>query len=219
MIHIVLAESELELVPESLWSKTEVKDYSKSRGKKPSECVLDATYVPNAIVSLPEGSVRGRPEVVHLCLLNALESDAYKDGRAQFWIHTRNDEVIRIEPKFRIPRVYSRFVELVEDLLTKGQVPPEGHASMTLQKKSLEDLLDEVKPSKTLILSKEGKRVSRPALLKEVAGSRNPVILVGGFSDRDFSDKTRKLSKNVYKISDNQLTAWAVLGTLVYGLA
>ena len=218
MIHVVIAESELELVPPQLAAKAEVKEYCTMRGKKARECLLDATYMPNAIVSLDDGSLRGRPEILHLCLLNALESDAYKDGAVQFWLHTRNDEVIRVEPKFRIPRAYSRFVDLMEELLTKGQVPPEGQASMVLEKKTLKDLIEELKPSKIVILSKEGKKMTKSALIKDVSGSKTPLVIVGGFADRDFSLSTLRLSKNVFRVSDNQLPAWSVLGVLVFGL-
>ncbi len=218
MIHLIIAESELELIPEGLSTNAEVKDYCRSRGKKPGDCLLDANYLPNAIVSLPDGSLRGRPEILHVCLLNALESDIYKEDKVQFWIHTRNDRVIRIEPKFRVPRLYARFVDLMEELLTKGQVPPEGLPSLILEKKSLKSLVESIKPSKIFILSKEGKKTSKSSLIKEISTSKTPLVIVGGFTDKDFSETTLKLSKNIYRISDNQLTAWSVLGSVVYGL-
>jgi rRNA small subunit pseudouridine methyltransferase Nep1 len=219
MLHLVIAETELELIPEELHSNSEIKNYCRSRGKKPDKCVLDANQTPNATISISNGAVRGRPEILHICLLNALESDLYRNEKIQIWVHTRQDKVIKIDHRFRIPRMYSRFLSLMEELFDSGQVPPEGLASLTLEEKTLKNLVKSIKPSKTYILSKQGKNIKKSTLIKQISKSKKPLIIVGGFTDRDFSEKTKKLTKEIYSISENQLMSWSVLGAVVYALS
>ena len=218
MLHLVIAETELESVPGQLYSNPEIVRYCRSKGKKPAECILDINQTPNAVISLPQGAVRGRPEILHICLLNALESDLYKNEEMQIWVHTRQEKVIRIDHRFRVPRMYSRFIGLMEELFSAGQVPPDGPASLVIEEKRLGELIDSIKPSKIIILSKDGKKIKKSDLISQISKSKNPVVIVGGFTDRNFSETTKRLTKNIYSISENQLMSWSVIGAVVYAL-
>ena len=80
MISFVLAESELEMVPEKLLSHPAVVSSAKRRGKKPEEILLDSNFHHNALKGIEDGERRGRPDIAHVFLLVALESIANKRG-------------------------------------------------------------------------------------------------------------------------------------------
>jgi rRNA small subunit pseudouridine methyltransferase Nep1 len=136
MLHLVIAEAELELVPKAILDHPAVVNHARRRGKRPDEILLDSTYHHAAIKKLPDGERRGRPDIVHICLLNALESIASKEGKLRVYVHTRNDEVIYIRPETRIPRNYNRFVGLMESLF-RDRVVPRGLELLRIEEKSL----------------------------------------------------------------------------------
>ncbi|MEO2151558.1 MAG: 16S rRNA methyltransferase, partial [Thermococcus sp.] len=86
MLHLVIADSELELVPESIADHPAVVNYARRRGKKPEEVILEGSYHHAALRKLEDGERRGRPDIVHICLLNALESIANKEGKLRVYV-------------------------------------------------------------------------------------------------------------------------------------
>ncbi|RLF26910.1 MAG: 16S rRNA methyltransferase, partial [Thermoplasmata archaeon] len=147
MISFVLAESELEMVPEKLLSHPAVVSSAKRRGKKPEEILLDSNFHHNALKSIEDGERRGRPDIAHVFLLVALESIANKRGLIKdVIIHTRNDDVIYINPKTRIMRSYNRFVGLIEHLFTVSDKPDGNRQLLRLERNvSLESLIKNLK--------------------------------------------------------------------------
>lgn len=213
MLHIVIAESELELVPREIASHPQVRSHARRRAKRPEEMLLDATYHYRAIRKLPEWERRGRPDIVHVCLLNALESVANKEGLLRVYVHTRNDEVIYIRPETRIPKNYNRFVGLVEELFKKGAVPG-GLGLLRFERKGLEELLDEL-GGEVFVMHEKGDPVSPVELAEELDGA---VVVIGGFSHGDFRRMPKGKRVSIYS---KPLTAWAVLNEVVvsYGHA
>lgn len=62
------------------------------------------------------------PELVHQSLLSLFDSPLNKAGLLQVYIHTKNKQLIEINPKCRIPRTYKRFIGLFSQLLLKGKI-------------------------------------------------------------------------------------------------
>jgi len=50
-----------------------------------------------------------RPDVTHQCLLSLFDSPLNKAGYLQVYIRTKNNILIEINPKTRIPRTFKRF--------------------------------------------------------------------------------------------------------------
>ena len=50
---------------------------------------------------------RGRPDIVHLCLLEALESPLNKNKILSVYVHTYDNKIIYINPEVRLPRNYT----------------------------------------------------------------------------------------------------------------
>jgi len=63
-----------------------------------------------------------RPDISHSCLLMLLDSPLNKAGMLQVYIHTRNNVLIEINPRTRIPRTFKRFAGLMVQLLNKLSV-------------------------------------------------------------------------------------------------
>lgn len=134
MLTIILAESELELIPSNIIFHPAVSSYAKQRNKKPKNLILDSSFHHTALKDFPDGNRRGRPDIVHVFLLNTLESILNKKGKLKIIIHTRNDQAIFVNPKTRIMRSYHRFIGLIEQLFEKRKI--------TAQEDTLLELLE-----------------------------------------------------------------------------
>ena len=63
-----------------------------------------------------------RPDVLHHCLLNLFESPLNKAGMLQVFIRTKENVLIEISPKTKIPRTIKRFCGLMGQLLQKYRI-------------------------------------------------------------------------------------------------
>ncbi|NJD99249.1 16S rRNA methyltransferase [Thermococcus sp. LS1] len=211
MLHLVIADSELELAPKSIVDHPAIVNYAKRRNKKPEEVLLDSTYHHSALKKLEDGERRGRPDIVHVCLLNALESIANKEGKLRVYVHTRNDEVIYIKPETRIPRNYNRFVGLMESLF-KNRVVPEGLELLRMEEKSLAELIDEIKPDGVFVMHENGESMKPQEFGKVLAGLQSPLVVVGGFPHGDFRSEIPGKKISLYKAP---LMAWTVVNEII----
>ena len=211
MLHLVLAEAELELVPEAILDHPAVVNYAKRRGKKPEEVLLDSTYHHSALKKLKDGDRRGRPDIVHVCLLNALESIANKEGLLRVYVHTRNDEVIYIKPETRIPRNYNRFVGLMESLF-KNRAVPEGLELLRIEEKSLEELIEEIKPDGVFVMHEGGEAKRPDEFGRTLAALQNPLVVVGAFPHGNFRNGIPGEKISLYKAP---LMAWTVVNEVI----
>ncbi|WP_297092153.1 16S rRNA methyltransferase [Thermococcus sp.] len=211
MLHLVIAEAELELAPRSILDHPAIVNHAKRRGKRPEEIILDATYHHSALKKLEDGDRRGRPDIVHICLLNALESIANKEGLLRVYVHTRNDEVIYIKPETRIPRNYNRFVGLMESLFQNRAVP-KNLELLRMEEKSLRELIDEISPDEVFVMHEEGEPTKPADFGRTLASIENPVVIVGGFPHGDFRSKILGKKISLYKAP---LMAWTVMNEII----
>lgn len=216
MLVLILAEAALETVPQSLWDHPAVRRHAKKRGKPARLILLDRSYHHAAMKKIDENLKRGRPDIVHFTLLEALGSPLNKTGGLQIYVHTFNDLVITVNPKARLPRNYDRFVGLVEQLFEFGRVPPTGTALLQLEHKTLPQLLNETKPTYVIGFSRSGV----PRVLEEAVSrlSKSPKLaaIIGGFPHGHFSEATLKLMDEVVCIDPEMLEAWTVASRVIY---
>ena len=117
MLSLILAESAVELVPNEIAGHPAIAKLAKRKKKEPRQLVLDQSYHHAAIVRLGKSGVgRGRPDIVHFSLLVALGSPLNSDGQLNCFVHTRDDHVIALDPRTRLPRNTDRFTDLIEQL-------------------------------------------------------------------------------------------------------
>ena len=213
---LIIAEAALETVPKSLWRHPSVQRHSERRGKPPKFLLLDRSYHHTAMRKLKDGEKRGRPDIVHFSLLEALDSPLNREGLLEVYVHTVQDFVIWVNPKVRLPRNYNRFVGLIEQLFQLGRVPPSGPVLLRLERKTLSRLLDEVQPSRVVAFTREGRPETLEEAMARLSGERRPTVLVGGFPHGSFSEETLKLADRMVCIDPETLDAWTVTSRLVY---
>jgi len=213
---LVLAESALETVPEGLWTHPAVQRYSKRRGKHPRFLLLDRSYHHAAMRDLEESEKRGRPDIVHFALLEALGSPLSKEHLLQVYVHTTNDYVIVVNPGVRPPRNYSRFVGLMEQLFELGRVPPNEPVLLRLEHKTLQTLLHQIKPDYVMAFSRRGEPHPLEEAVSRLTGKERPVVVIGGFPHGPFSETTVKLTNEVVCIDPEMLETWTVTSRVIY---
>ncbi|MFQ6065574.1 MAG: 16S rRNA methyltransferase, partial [Candidatus Bathyarchaeia archaeon] len=179
MLTLILAESALETIPKALWTHPAIRRYSERRVKHPQFLLLDRSYHHAAMKRLEQNEKRGRPDIVHFALLEALGSPLNKERLLQTYVHTINDQVITVNPETRLPRNYERFVGLMEQLFELGRVPPTGQILLKLERKTLPQLLGAITATHVVVFSREGS----PHTLEEVglrlSAEETPVVIVG----------------------------------------
>jgi len=218
VLTLIIAESALETIPESLWTHPSVRKWAKTRRKHPQCVLLDRSYHHVAMMKLTQSEKRGRPDVVHFALLEALGSPLNKAKLLTVYVHTLNDYVIWINPEARLPRNYSRFVSLIEQLFEFGRAPlnPADKPLLTLKKQVLPELIREIKPSYVLALSRLGKRQTLETSISKLAAQNMPAVLIGGFPKGHFSNATLKLADEITCVDSEMLETWTIVSRVVY---
>ena len=217
VLTLVLAESAIELVPNQITGHPTVKGSALKKNKDPRRLILDQSYHHAAILRLEERGVgRGRPDIAHLALLLALGSPLNMEGELRCFVHTRDDHVITVNPRARLPRNTDRFTSLLEQLYEESAVPSSGTPLMSLQRESFAELLHALNSDLVVALTMQGTSKSLEEVASEQANAKHPVVLVGGFPKGHFSRKTIEACSREYRIDRRPLEAWTVVARTVY---
>jgi len=216
LLTLILAESALETVPKKLWKHTVIKHYSEKRGKAPMFLLLDRSYHHTVMKSLKGNEKRGRPDITHFTLLEALSSPLNKEQLLQVYVHTINDYVIRVNPQVRLPKNYNRFIGLMEQLFEFEKIPPTGSALLTLTHETFADLLQRIKPTFVLALSRKGSFLTMEEIISGISDEEKPVVVIGGFPHGHFSSKNLKLMDKAVSIDVEMLETWTVTSRVIY---
>ncbi|MEM1628296.1 MAG: 16S rRNA methyltransferase [Desulfurococcaceae archaeon] len=214
-LSIILLESALELVPQSISNHPAVLKSARKRRKKPTEILLDVSIHYHAMKNLENKHKRGRPDIVHASLLEALESPLNKKGYLNVFIHTIDNNVIFIDPTTRIPRNYNRFVGLMEQLLNKGKVPPDSEKPLLyVRTMTIDKLLKELDTPGFILLREMCARKSIGDIVKQAIEEKLP-IGIGGFPHGDFSEEIMEKSLYCYSIYDEPLSTLIVVSRII----
>jgi rRNA small subunit pseudouridine methyltransferase Nep1 len=218
LLTLILAESALETVPERLWTHRSVQRYAKLRQKPLQFILLDRSYHHAVMRRLEQSEKRGRPDIVHFALLEALGSPLNKEGLLQVYVHTNGDYVIKVDPATRLPRNYNRFVSLIEQLFEDKKLPPKSteKALLTIKRQTLSQLIRETKHSYVLAFSRIGKPCTLEEAVSRISGENDPVVIVGGFPHGHFSEATLRLANDVVSIDPEMLETWTVTSRIIY---
>ena len=213
MINVVIADAELELIPQKLAGHPSVRATSSKKRKSAEECLLDSSLHHSAMNSLQDAGRRGRPDIVHFCLLLALDSpvNSAKDELRVF-VHTRNNIVLRFDPEIRLPRNYGRFTGLMEDLLSKGElVSPAGQQLASSSRQTLGDLVHEL-GHPAIAFGEEGRADYSLSFLGQYS---DMTLIVGGFPHGGFLSDVSEYTAGMISIADEKLMSWTVVATLL----
>ncbi len=195
MLKLVFVESSLETVPKEIARHPAILSDARRRKKKPYEIILDDSKHHTAMKDLERREKRGRPDIVHQCLLLALDSPVDFD----LYVHTVNDVILWINRRTRLPRNYNRFVGLMEDLFRKKEIKADGEVLLKITDFKLEDVLE----GEVFVMSEKG--IRRDVRFKDCT------VCIGAFPHGDFDERVLRIFEGFdaefISISDRPVTA------------
>ncbi len=211
---MILAESALELVPKELQNHNSVLAYSKKMGKKPSKVILDISWHFAAMKGIKNEIKRGRPDLVHFCLLECCTIPLYFEKKLHVYVHTIDDKVIFVGDNVRLPKSYHRFVGLIEKLYSEKKIELDSKKLLEIKDMTFGDLVDAIGAKKVIGFSTRGQTSSYDKIAADVG--RDSCIVIGGFSKGHFSDEILKKIDNLVSVDKNPLEAHVVISRLLY---
>jgi rRNA small subunit pseudouridine methyltransferase Nep1 len=204
-------------VPDTIAGHPSVKNHSQRTGLRPSEMLLDRSYHHAAMKKLPESWKRGRPDIVHFALMEALSAPLFLKGMLKVFVHTVNDKVITIADNLRVPKSYFRFEGLMVNLFRDKAVrSDEGTILMELGDGTFSGLINHVGADKVVGLSTAGVQSSVHKVAGIAKGLDDCAFVIGGFPNGHFSEKVTKNLGPTYSISDFGLEAHVVIARILY---
>jgi rRNA small subunit pseudouridine methyltransferase Nep1 len=204
-------------VPQEIVGHPSVRRNAKRRGRRPEETLLDRSLHHYAMDRLPEGERRGRPDIIHFCLLEAMGSPLNRSGRLRVWVSTFDGRVVDVDPSTRLPRDCGRFTSLMEQLLLEGRVPPgEEEPLLTVRDMSLKELVREVSPSRVVALTSHGEPGSFESVGRALAQEAAPMVFIGAYPSGALSPETAALAEAKVSVYPEALEAWTVTSRLLY---
>lgn len=222
MLHIILLDCALELIPREISSLKQIQKHATRRGKKPSELLLDQTHHGQSMTKLSQSERRGRPDITFLSLMSILETPLCKEGLLSVHLHLQDGRIIEVQPDVRLPRNYDRFVGLMEQLLLKGRVPPQGDSLLHIVKGSLGDLISKLQAGSastmTLLAIEGGQQTSIENLRNLLPQDPSvPVIVgIGAFPHGNLSDETVSMFDTHLELDREIMMAWQVCAEVLW---
>ena len=204
---LILSNASLELVPKELWNGKQVLASARKRGKKPGEILLDVSLHAWDMQRLSGKESRGRPDIVHQCLLDAMDCPARLLGLLDVVVELRSGELMFFKNDVRLPRNYDQFKGLMEQVLLYGRAPLEGEPLIWLEGKKLSDYLKGLN-YEVYVMESDGE----PIDISLIPG-KGVAYVVGAFQGGDMPKEIRALGR-VYSLGDMKLTANAVVSLL-----
>jgi rRNA small subunit pseudouridine methyltransferase Nep1 len=216
MLNLIFTETALELVPREILLHPSVRRNAKRRKKPPEETLLDRSLHHYAMDKLSNSEKRGRPDIIHFCLLMAMGSPLNLKGELRVEANTVNGYRIEIDSQTRPPRDCIRFNSLMEQLLINGVVPTSGEPLMKLTKSSLKDQIKKIGPTKIIALSSHGEQSSFEQVAKNIKKEATPAIFIGAYPSGPMKNEVLDLADEVCSVYPKSLEAWTVTSRIIY---
>ncbi|MEM2177111.1 MAG: 16S rRNA methyltransferase [Archaeoglobaceae archaeon] len=186
----IFLEASLEIVPAEIRNHSAVVSDARRRRKKVSEILLDDSKHHSAMERLKFREKRGRPDIVHQCLLLLLDSPMRKNF--EVYVHTIGGMIIKVAVETRLPRNYNRFVGLMENLFRDKAIKGNGKNLLEIVDLKLSDL---VKGKNVVLLSEKGDKFNPEIFKGETA------ICIGAFAHGEFFESTLRELGNFKAVS------------------
>jgi len=214
MVFLIIAESALELVPEDLQNHISVTTHAQKLKKQPSEILLDNSWHFAAMKGIKDEIKRGRPDLVHFCILEATTIPLYRQNKIKLYVHTNDNKVIYFGENVNIPKSYHRFEGLIEKLFQQKSIETEGKTLLKISNKSFPELINELKPSKVIGFSTKGQK--KP--LEEIASetTQDSCIVIGGFQKGHFSSEVLNRLDELVSLGNTSFEAHVIIARMLY---
>jgi rRNA small subunit pseudouridine methyltransferase Nep1 len=211
VLTLILAEAELEMVPEEIKGHPQVQKAAKFRERRAARTLLDSSVHHEAMRQLRESERRGRPDLAHFSLLLALDSALNKSDKLRVVVHTRNDERIAIHPDTRLMRNYPRFVGLMETLFRDGATPKNDPLLILESGWDLKRVIAHHRSGPVVCFTEGGTPIEPGSWMEsKVAGGEDLTIVLGCFPHGDFHIPAAELADEVVGLGGETLSVWTV---------
>lgn len=189
--------------------------------KGPTDILLDRSFHHFAMVSsgMADLHKRGRPDILHIALVNALATPLYRKNMLKVFIHTIDNNVILVGDDVRIPKSYMRFEGLMLNLLkNKKIVSDDGKILLEMTSEmNIGYLIKEVIKSDSVVgFSTTGNYRNLESITMDLSQFTNPCVIIGGFPKGYFSKSVDVYFDKKYSISDMGLESHVVISRLLY---
>jgi len=212
---LILAESGIEIISKELRSHPAVR--KNIRAKNYASQLLDNAIHHSAMDKIKDSQKRGRPDILHLCLLNALGSPLNKRGFLELYIHTIKDKIFKVLPDIRITRNFNRFKGLIAKLLIDGRIGVVGSELISPFEGNLTDLINSYENNEVVLFSSKGNLIEDPKNLYPKDLNKNITVIIGTFQKTSFKPEINRITDNLVAISPYSLDAWvAVYKAITY---
>jgi rRNA small subunit pseudouridine methyltransferase Nep1 len=209
MLHLIFLESSLELIPPEIFRHSAVISDARRRKKNPSGIILDDSRHHAAMRRLYKAEKRGRPDIIHTCLLLALDSPIKE---LSIHVHTFHGKIIWINRETRLPRNYNRFIGLMEDLFENRCISSGGKKLIEITDITLSDLLTSLN-CQIVVMDEKGDPKLDESLKKDI------VVCIGAYPHGNFEKETLHILKEFdaefVSISREPLTSLYVTGKVL----
>jgi len=166
---------------------------------------------------LPDSLKRGRPDIAHFALMEALSTPLFMNMMLKVYIHTINDKIIAIADNLRIPKSYFRFERLMVSLFRDNVIKSnEGTILMELYDGTFADLIDMIKPNMVIGLSTVGVQSKAQKVAENARSVDHSSLVIGGFAKGHFSENVTKSLGPTYSISNLALETHVVIARILY---
>lgn len=217
----MIAEAAIELVPQTLRNHPSIKNHCRRIGRDSNEILLDISYHHKAMVeqNIRKWWKRGRPDIVHFDLVEALSTPLFKQKKLKVYVSTIDNKLIIINEELRIPKSYFRFERLMITIFNNHKNNKSPNLIELRDNVGFNDLIQKIiRPDLVLGFSVKGTKSKICDILRDnaVDNSKNYCFVVGGFQRGHFSEIVNQACSNLYSISPYSLESHVVIARILY---
>ncbi|MHA2002385.1 MAG: hypothetical protein ACTSVU_09885 [Promethearchaeota archaeon] len=230
MMHIILTETALEIVPKKLQSTPAFQKNLKKFGNAGK--LLDTTLHHAIMNPLSHSEKRGRPDILHHFLLDSLGSIANHADRLKIYFACSGG-LFSVSSQMRCPRDYLRFKALMSQLLEishipkkspyliekiapnlstwiKGRFTSENVVKLTSKGRvgSLRDLFAKLQET-------PDRKENMPSTKIDEIHDRDFAVLIGGFQKGGFSETTATIPGIPFAFPNRGYDSWVIVNRIL----
>ncbi len=231
MLHLLLVETALEIVPGKYRGHSSVLSNAKKYGN-PGR-ILDIALHHSFMKNLKDSSKRGRPDILHQYLISCLTSILCKKNQLRVYFHTYGNEIYEINPIMRPPKDYIRYKGLVYKLLIEKKITPgkqnpraenepeelndKGNTLITNIRLPIQGLVKKINPDRILRFTSQGRLSNLKELFDGIGGnsSQNVLCIVGGFQSGGYSQQIMDIKAEDISIYPEGLETNTVINHII----
>ena len=219
----MLVEAALETLPRKMWSLPSIRLYARARRKRPEQVLLDRSFHHRGMLGLEDAERRGRPDLVHFSLLEAMDTPLFRSTKLQVYVHTYDDFIITFDRSIRLPKSSHRFTGLIEhvfeeDVRRGSMLGVNSSRLIQIRSQTFGELVEQTSPSVVIGLTTLGEMIPGSRLSQEVISSQKPMIVVGGFPKGHFTGRIGDHLTSERSIHPSSLDAHVVIARVIYDI-